>query len=637
MADTLQLNPERVNKFLEDELNGTAPPEVVEFVNRQRKQSPGMFPPPLFPDNGIGRVNVTGKRQERPAEALPTPPQPQQGFMDSLTASLPTAPEAWEGIKSAGKGALELGKGMLDPEAIAAMAGGMSKSGPLGPVYAGAASGAVALGREAYSAVNEGRSPRVAPVGEAMLSGAVGEGLARGAGLSLRKPVSPRGAAATKFFGRENIMPQQMTDSAPLNFISNVAKHGPGGSSIIKDFEGKQSQITLDKLQGVSHELNPAGTTSINPSTGEFDAGMAGKKFQKNVQGQLKDVRKTSGYPEFSAKYGEAREEKIIKLPDDTEMLKRGPTVDTLQTKRSAALKQSRQAFAAKDFSTQSSHLAAAEKYGKGIERALPDDAARQEYRAIADRYKGEMERLDNPAVQNLRMDTTSNDVVDKILESKVKNYAPMSEGVGQTHEELLGKVQKAASPEAWQQLQADTVHRLGERSVDPKTGNVDVNAMRKMLDAIDPATKQRLFGKETKTVEHILDMVEQASKYNDSQAGRLFIAIRSGQAGIKAAGALGALAAAPVGLAATGHPIEGAMSAAAILISPYAFAKLLTSEMGRKLLTRAATAGKGSAGQQAKRAITRWITQNVTEKGREMVDSKLQEPSDNTIPEPPQ
>lgn len=632
----VDMDPETVHKLLTMEAQGQIPDTIKPHIEKAR--SMGLIPPPL-----LGAANANGFSTK--PEAVP---QPQQSTFDSILGSIPS----WQSVRStAASGAAKVKQmgdstveGLLNPEAAGATVAGMMAGGqstPIGMGAAGLGSAAVTAAQEAYHAAHEGRAMRVAPIAESFVSGAAGEGVGRAVGGAfVRRPTTPQGEAVQGFFGRENTMAHQLTDSAPLNFMANVAKYGPGGQSTIKDFEENQSGAVLDHLKDVSHFMldNPPGpnsasgrTISIDPGTGEFDAGMAGKRYQRDVRGQIKDARTGSGYPEFSSKYGRSQE--TIPPPFEGATESKGPTVDALHGQRSDALKNSRRAFAARDFSGQSAHLDEASKLEGGINRALPDDAARNEYREIADRYKGEMERLDNPAVQNLRMDTTSNDVVDKVLDSKIKNYAPISEGVGQTNDELLGRVQKAASPEAWQQLQADTVHRLGERSINPETGMVDAKKMKTMLDGIDQPTKQRLFGKGLSDLQSTLSVVEQAQKYTKSQAGRLFIAIRTGQAGIGAAsGAVGLL---------SGHPEAGLIGAASVLISPYAFAKLLTSETGRTLLTRAAKGGSDTVVQQSKRAITRWVAQNVTEEGRELYDKSAAEPANPTnnppIPEPPQ
>ena len=144
MAESpLGLDPERVNKFLQDELNGSAPPEIVEFVNRQRKASPGLFPPPIFPETGVGRVNNTGKvLPAPPAAPLPAPPAPSMGLKDSLIAATPTMGDVKAGGRKLKAGFESAANALADPEALAATAAGMataSRSTPVGFLASGTA------------------------------------------------------------------------------------------------------------------------------------------------------------------------------------------------------------------------------------------------------------------------------------------------------------------------------------------------------------------------------------------------------------------------------------------------------------------------------------------------------------------
>lgn len=613
-------------------------------------------------DSGYGQLAL-------PSEVGPVyhgfgapPQQPRQLPASQPTMDIPETPKDtfFSGLAKTWDLGKAMGRGMLDPEVVAGTAAGLATAGrstPFGMAASGAATGGVAAARELYKRSTDPEemkkplSASVAPVGTAFFTGALGEGAGRALSAAGRPVMTAQGQAAEGFFGRKNMMPQQMVDSAPLNFVANVAKHGPGGQAIIKEAEEKQSQQVLDHLMSVSDDLNPpgmgrAGGVSIDPATGEFNRGAAGKQVQRDIQSQLTDAKAKSGYPQFLSKYGNAAETKKVTDPL-TGLTKdvKGTPVRELQSKRSDVLERSREAFKAGDLKTQSQMLSRAQKLEKGINKALPDQTARDEYRMIADRYRKEMDRLGNETVEHVR-EGASDDVIDDILSGNLKNYTPMDTKVGQTSTELLGRLEKALSPEAWQQMQADAVHRLGEKSIDPKTGMVSAAEMAKQLSKLDNPTRQKLFGKALGDLNATLSVVQQAQKFNESQAGRLFIAIRYGSAGIGLAQAALSGASAVAG-SKTGHPVYGALGAGAVLLSPYAFAKLLTSEVGRTLLTKAASANvKTSAGQQAKRALTRWVSQNVMEAGREEMNSSPSEvavPDElknfglDAIPEPPQ
>jgi hypothetical protein len=556
---------------------------------------------------------------------------------------MPTLPEVGSTIKS-----------LADPEAVGGMGGGMV-AGPLG-AGAGAAAGNI-INQE----YNRMRNPQVGagipdltPAAGAFFTGMAAEGISSGLAGSVRRPMTPAGEMASNYFGRSKMGAHQLTDSPLLDFMGNVARYGPGGKQIMTDAEREQSTVALEKLRNASHTFSPSIT--IDPATQEFDKGLAGKQVQTDVQGQIKNMRATSGYPEFSQKYGESRQiipqidpvtgAPLTNMETGEPIVKKGPTVDTLQSKRSEALKNSRSAYAAGDVKAQSDYLGQAEKHMKGINKALPDDAARNEYRAIADKYAAESSRLDNPTVQTIRKGP-SDDVIDNVIDGKLKNYAPMNTQVGQTDKELLGKIQSAASPKAWAQMQADTIHRLGQRSIDAKTGMVDVKTMKDMIDGMDNGVKNSLFGNQLPAINQTIKALTQAGKYKESEAGRLFIAIRTGQAGIKAATVAGSVIAAPfVAGYETGHPMAGAAGSAAVLISPYVFAKLLTSEVGRTLLTRAAKGGMtASAMGQTRKAILRFATQQAAASSVEAFSPESDPNQDqgaaaykpeNYIPEPP-
>ncbi len=611
------------------------------------------------------------------------PTQPRALPSAQPTHDIPERPRDafFSAVNSIKNGGVEFGKAMMDPEALAAAGAGAltaSRGTGFGALASGAAAGGTALARDLYGRATDPEkmkqpaSASIPAVGEALLTGGLGELTGRGLNAVRRPAATTAGNIATDFFGKSNVMPQQMTDSAPLNFIANIAKHGPGGQSIIKAQEEKQSEIALGKLMGVSHDLNPntgvqnsagkitgsTGGISIDSTSGEFNPGVAGQKVQQNVQDQLKFARQTSGYPQFEATHGKANTpvklmgadgKPIIDEATGLAKTRPGKTVKEMQAARSDALALSRKAYAANDLKLQSEALKQAETLRLKINKALPDQAARDEYEAIGAKYHAEMDRLDNPTVHTIRTGK-SEDVVDKILSSKLKNYAPMNTKVGQTSAGLLGRMEKALSPEAWNQLQADAVHRLGEQSIDAKTGTLSAKLFAANLDKLDNPVKQKLFGKSLPDIQRALSAVQQAQKFNESESGRLFIAIRYGSAGIGLTQAAMGGAAAALGER-TGHPVAGAVGAAMVLMSPYAFAKMLTSNVGRKLLVRASSGGLGkTAMRQTRTAITRLIAQNGWEEGREAVneDTPTGQPDQpigspegaaqdqSTIPEPP-
>lgn len=564
------------------------------------------------------------------------------------------------GVAGAGRVAKET---LMDPEAIASMVGGaMGRTGPGGMLMAGGASGGVATVRNLYKRSTDPEemkkplSDMIPEVGTAFATGALGEGIGRGMTAGIRPKVEPRGKMVQQFFGKDNVMPQQLTDSAPLNFMAQVAKHGPGGTAVINEAEQRQSQTVLDYLMELSHKYAPSGM-HIDTSGGGLNAGDAGRSVQRSVAGSLKDLRSGNKYQEFLSKYGDlqgttksdlgfdvtdpAMAEWLGVAGDAAEgVTKSGPKLSALHQRRSDLLKQARSAYRAGDEAAQAKLMGEADKVMNKIDAMLPDDAARNTYRSMADEYKAEINRLDNPTVRDVRKGK-ADDVIDKILNNRLRNYDPMNTKMGQTNAELLTKVRDAVDEPTFDQLRADTLYEFGQRAVDPKTGMVDAGLMEKHLGKLDEDVQHILFGDNKDSIKRVLAIVQQAQKYNKSEAGRLFIAIRSGGAAVALTGGI-----------ATGNPTAGTATAAGILLSPYAFAKLLTSNVGRTLLTRAAGANvKTTAGQQAARALRQFIVTSGLEEGREeMITPGQQQPAEgiedlknfglddpNGIPEPPQ
>ncbi|HEY9657043.1 MAG TPA: hypothetical protein V6C65_01165, partial [Allocoleopsis sp.] len=460
----------------------------------------------------------------------------------------------------------------------------------------------------------------------AFASGALGEGAGKvltAVGPASRATETGIGRETGRFFESRGVptMANQVTDSTPLNFMANVAKHGPGGKRMIKEVEQSQSNALRDYMTETAHSLNPSGTLNIDPASRTLDMGAAGRQVQTDIAGQVKNAPKTSGYQEFFEQHGGRR--RVVPSADPTMPdVEIGPTVRQAHEARSEAL-----AYGRKQTISRADRQAAmkeAETSMGQIEKALPDDAARKEYNDIAEKYRMEMQRIDNPTVEDLRTGPT-NDVVDNILGGKLKNYENLGTGTGHTNVELLQKVQKAASPQAWNQLQSDTVYRAAEQAVDPKTGMLDFNMLDKTLSKIDDPTKKVLFGKGLQDFNKAAAMLKQAQKFHTDEAGRLFIAIRTG----------GAITSAVTG-ALTGNIGAGLAGAGVVLSMPTVFAKILTSETARPLLIRALGKNPTIKGKAIK-ALTKWVTQNVAETSREAIVGEDTSQSNAEIPEPPQ
>lgn len=629
-------NPEKLNKLLADERDGKLPPEVQQGLHELRQNK--VLPPALidaqFPSE-VGRVHTgfEGAPPQRPG--LAKPPEPKLSFGQEMSI-LPA--EAWDATKRAapaiGRGIVSAGKAMLDPEALAATGAGLltaSKSTPMGMFASGAASGGVALGRELWNrrtaeGMRRPLSESVAPVGEAVLTGGMSNAIDRGLGLMGRVKRTPQGEAVKEFFGKD-AMPQQIVDNPVLNFMAQVAKHGPGGQNIMREAEGKQTSHVLDYLDELGRKYSPAGVTPAGGTKAmELSPSQSGRRIAQGINKNRKQGRRSAQWPEFMADFGEERATMGQKFgaladPDQADELV-GKTVAELHKERSGLLKQSRSKFLT-DPAAQASALEGAQAKLADIEKILPPEG-RTRYKAARDITKKAHKTFDNPTVKDVRLGNPE-DTLDKVLTNKLKNKVIPGEEMGLTNKERLNKLRKSLSEQDFNQLRTDALHRFGEMATDQETGLVSAGHMQKALSQLDNETQQVLFGKNKAKINKVLGIVQQAQEFNKSEAGRLFIAIRSG----------GAAVAAGTGLM-TGNPTEGTLAAATILMLPSAFAHLLTSEMGRSLLTRAATANiKTASGRQAARALRQYIVQQGLETGREQFNTPSEEDL-NSIPEPP-
>ena len=662
MPDYSFFNPDKLNKLLNDERDGKLPPEMQQGLRELRQNK--VLPPALidaqFPSE-VGRVHTgfEGAPPQRPG--LPKPPEPKLSFGQEMSI-LPA--EAWDATKAAapaiGKGALEMGKSFLDPEALGATAAGLmtaSRGTGVGMLASGAAAGGIALGQELWDrrtaeGMKRPLSDSIAPVGEAFVTGGVSNLVDRGLGLIGRPKMTPQGAAVGKFFGK-NTMAQQTVDSPVLNFMAQVAKHGPGGQNIIRGVEEKQTDTILDYLDNLGRRYSPGGTTAntgttrksspgggtVNTGTPELDISQAGRRIAEGINTNRKAGLRSAKWPEFMQDYGDeqlTKGQKFGALVDPAEADEPiGKTVAQLHKERSGLLKTSRSKFIT-DPAGQANALEGAQKNLAAIEDIL-DRAGQSAYQSARDITRKTHRVFDNPTVKDVRLGAPE-DTLDKVLTNRLKNKTIPGEEMGLTNKERLVKLRKSLSETDFNQLQTDALHRFGQMATDESTGQVSAGQMKKALDTLEPEVQRVLFGKNKAKINKVLGLVEQSQEFHKSEAGRLFIAIRSGGAAVALGQAgLGTVAA---GLgSATGHPGLGAAGAAIILISPFGFAKLLTTEVGRRLVTRAAGANiKTPAGQQAKRALRQYIVQQGFETGREVVNEPSGAPDEdpNAIPEPP-
>jgi len=528
---------------------------------------------------------------------------------------------------------------LADPEVLAGLGAGYLTGG-LGLIPAmlasGGATASVAAAREGYSASKEGRQANyTAPLATGMASGMINEAGGRMlmAPFRVRPEMTPAGSQLKAYFDAKNVpyMANQLTDSPGLNFAANFAKYAPTSKHIVQDIEEQQGSKFFDDIHRAALEMSPNQTIPLT-AEGTLNTGVSGQLAQKDIAEQLIEAPKTSGFPEFMSKYGKARKTKTVDIGDGgPAVTQKGPTVEASHKTRSELLAESRNPNISR--AERQDLLRQASGKLRSINEALPDETAREEYKAIATKYKTLMGRIDNPTTEALRTGV-ANDIPDQLLDSKLYNYENLKTKTGHTFDDLLGKVQSALSPEAWGQLQADTVYRAAERAIDKNTGFINADALQKIINNIDEPTRKRLFGKSLPDVSLTAKLLSQAQKYHKDEAGRLFAAIRTG----------GAITALTTG-AVTGNIGKGAVGSALVLASPKLLAKVLTSPIGHRLLVRSlgSTAKPGTV--QASRALVAWLTKAAGEELREAVvaPEEVQQESvagpdtDMGIPEPPQ
>lgn len=623
----LNLNPEAVSRLLHEEASGNIPELWKPHIEKLRAN--GVLPPPM-----IGGADTGAMRQYKP----PTVQPPEPSMMDNIASKIPSVDEAVGGFKKGmAWGAENVGKpaveAFADPEALTGMAAGYATKGLpwyIGMPVAGAATGATRLASEAVSAAREGRSAATPGMGKrvasAALSGAMGEGTSRVMGKMGRADMDPAAKEAIDFYGRENVGVHQMTDATPIHVAANIAQYGPGGKGIMQRAQMKRSGMLQDTLINEAEKLpsTPGNLTGRTLTPSGYNPAAPGIEAQDNIKNQLKNMRSSSGFDEFLNDYGD------MQAVNPVTGEPYGPQVSQLLHQRSAALKAARQAERSgpEGAAAQQSFLDRAAKIDNRIKGIIPPHA-HQEFKNITSKYASEMERLDNDTVYNIRKETKSDLVMNKVLTNQLKGYSPRGLGRAASNEELLGKLRSSLTPDGWQQLQADATYELTRDAVDPKTGLMDYDRMEKIFGGLSDNTAQKLFHTATPQIRKTLRLLKREE--DKTEMGRLFIAIRGPAAAMQVGSGL-------IGLAggAAAHSVSTAVSGAAILLTPYVFAKALNSNLGRKMLIRVATSPTGAPQKKAAGILTRWATQVAAEEGREqMVEDEKPNPAE-TIPEPP-
>ena len=604
------LKPEDIEAVLQMEAKGQVDPKVMQWFRDRGEIPKGGGPTPM---------------QKFTPPAVTPPPQP---------------------LAAMASGAANVGRFMketvTDPETIGAMAGSLSmakRSTPIGMAASAVGSAIPAAARELYSSVHEARKPRVTPVAEAMLSGALGEGMSR-ATLGVGRPkVSAAGQEAIDFYGKSKVGSHMMTDNPVLDVAGSIATHGAGGRTPMEAAAKLRSDKLYAHAESTARDLSPQkDLTGHTMTPSGIDRAAPGKAVQANLKSNLDTMKATSGFKEFLEKHGELTE----KITDTaTGEVKKGPSLRQLQERRSAMLNQGRQMAGTPQAAAA---LQEATAIRERMQALLPDDAARAEWDKISTTYRQGIEQFDNPIVQNVREATAGDKVIDKVINRQMLDYAPQIKGaaVALSNDEKVGALRKALTPEAWQQFQADTLNEVMHSAVDEKTGRLSFKQLEKLwLDpkqGLSDKTKTALFGKALPEVNKVIRLLKLEEP--KTETGRLFIAIRQPSAAMATVAAAGGIGGAIAGTREGGvsGPMGAVLSGLSVVMAPVVLAKLLNSSTGRTLLVNFATATPMRQ-KVLVQSLIRLAAQVGTEETREEVVPRSPTSALSTevrVPEPP-
>ena len=537
-------------------------------------------------------------------------------------------------ISGQGKGFLD---SLADPEVLTGVGTGMALATAPAKVAIPAVGGAMTAVRAGQKLAREGKALTPREVAGSFIGGAAGEAggrlLSKTPNPLARSEIDPLGAEVKSFFGKD-VSAQQLTRSPKLDFMANVARTGLGGRKGMEKLEQAQSATAIEHLSAEAAKLSPTHTNIPARGTPTHPIEQsAGKQLQNTLGSELKNLRTQSKqqYGDFLSTYGPMR-------AVDADGLPIGPSVEQLHQRRSAMLERSRDAFRAGDVKGQADALKQAERAGARIKGILPPDAGRK-YDALSGWYKEEINRLDNEMIYKLRQGTKGEDVMKGILSNKLKTFTELGDNVALDNNELFHALKKATPPKAWKQTQADLINEAIEASIDTETGILEHKKLANIWNGLSPESQKILFGTDaSKEIQRTLAVLQRAQEGTKGGPGQLAISVRQPSSMLQLAqasmapltGAMAGGAAAQAGLG-----LSGATATAAIIAtSPYIFYKALTTPVGRSLLIKAATA-KGPAGEFAKQALQRYLSQESVQ-GAKSLSNTVFHPDEKSIPEPP-
>lgn len=601
----------------------------------QRVQMPAGTQPNIS-DEAFGEAYLNANKmrvQAAPQMKVPEPPKPKLSWGQQMSI-LPA--EMMDTAKSAGRFVKD---NLLTPQAVGATAGGL-----LGGIPGAAIGGAAGeLGQQMYETWKNPEQ-KFSPVerGVRLATAAGTSAMAEGTGklIPARPKVSPRGQAAAEVFGKENMGAHQLVDNPMYNFIANVAESGPSGTRIMKKFNQRQAEALRGRHMDMAENIKP-GALNLDPETGALLKGPAAQKQQMGIAGQIKELRSGEGSAgqqigEFLKNFGGARE------VDDARQAF-GDSVASLWQRRSEILDAARDANLRGDANANRQLLGQADNIAARIESIVPPGAS-DAWRQASREYAVGMNRLDSPPVYNWRM-TNSEKAFEQPLTGGLSDLPALGQKTGLTAAQKVNRLKAAIGKEGWEEYKANAVYDVAEKATN-KDGVLDASQLAKHFEAMDTPTKHAIFGADVaEGLNKTIEAVHTLTNYQNSQAGRLFIAIRTGGAMIQGASS----GAAAVGAIGAGEhfdrPMAGMAGAAAILISPAVFAKMLTTKAGQRLLINAAGAStKTPAGRRAIEAITKYTAQlgatEAADTAGEIAKPKQSDESfdesDFSIPTPP-
>jgi hypothetical protein len=461
-------------------------------------------------------------------------------------------------------------------------------------------------------------------------------------GIARARPtVDPLGERITQYFGPRHTAAYQQVESAPINFMTQIAKTGQGGSEYMRAFDRHQAQIIRDRIAAAGEKIVPLGPSPTLKA--------AGKSVTEDAAQQLVDAKRmfNAEYETFLATYGALKAP--VRKNAAGEVIP-SPTIAQYHKRRSAALERARRAReravsgdpnAASFEKVARTEMKKAERNLRQMQKILPREAF-DAYRDISARYNAEINRLTNPTISALKFGKFADDVIPAVLKGDLAYGIPrQGPKVAPSYDETIDVLQRSLTPKASDQLTIDVVTHVMNQATDPATGSLNFGQMKAALANLPEDAQIQLFGGLKPEIDKALDATSRMLANNQrlgGTAGAFFESLRQPAAAVAVGGGLiGGMGAAMGSGTARAAGFGTMATALSILGAPYIFSRLLTSpdakwRAARKLLIQSAQ--PSPLGREAMTLLSRYLSQVIEEEASErMAETNTGEPSPS--PEP--